>query len=253
VRQISIFDDFDALIGRLVAAAPTFNSIPSWFRGTPAGQQALEEADVSRIGGRRDLVAELDAIAQERRRELAPVNKALPAARKRLAEAEAELRDARKALADLEVRAFGIAGAADRRCEAILADLRVTADPLIVAFVQELRAEWERTRKTSPDRAEYGRENLHGQRPRVNNRESITERLDGLRAAINASEALKLEVLGRPAVVERLRAIHAAIPELRPAESFFPSGHERATLPIASPPEPVNRKAVELTRYGRPK
>ena len=198
-----------------------FNTLPDWFLGTEAGQAAQAEAEDQLKDERHSIVAEIARIRSESDGELKELDRIRDAARAELQEAAKQHREAKAACELAENAPVGIRISRDHQIAALEMQLRLSADPAILEFIETMRDLWQETRRVPFERVEYGPVVLEGTRAAVNNHRSITDRMDSLRSAVLEAEGLKVLVdVDVPAKLDELRA---TIPRIEPAETFIPS------------------------------
>lgn len=193
-------------------------AVPDWMKGTTIGDQVVAEAEELERTARGQLAAELRAVHAEQARRAPELAAAEAKAQARVAAARDALTEARTARAAAQSAAMGASSRWTQRIGALERQLRATADPAIGEFLVELDDMALATRKERFQTAMYGH------RESVTNQPSIVARLEGIREARKAAESLMLEVLDEGAVAERIDAIRAGIPEIRPPEDFVPAG-----------------------------
>lgn len=185
--------------------------LPGWLTRTPTGRKILEEEAAEQTSDREAVIAELEAVGQERAA-------TLPDLREAVQEAEAEAREAWEAYATADEarhRASNALMAATSSLEArrdrLQARLRQMADPRIEAAIAELQELWLLERRTPADITAGPRNHITGQTVNYSNYESVQARVMAIRAAIAELEALKVDPSAD--VPARIAEIRDSIPE----------------------------------------
>jgi predicted nucleic acid-binding Zn-ribbon protein len=208
--------------------------LPAWFARTPAGQQAMIEAETTAAQERRALAAplpELEAELEAAKKRLTPV---IAKARERLAVVEREYEAARQAVVRAEGELASTTSSLDSRMSEIRRSLRAGADTDLIARcraeIMEIRNQvarhageaylaandWERKRQRG--------ELALGASPPVRDADAFQQRIDLAQRAINraldAVEALhwapEFDVSRRFATIRDAleREVRAILPEM---------------------------------------
>jgi hypothetical protein len=139
----------------------------------------------------------------------------------RATDLRSQLAQVRKGLAETAVETFDAeakyaaeSNAREREAQTIEAQLRESADPRLALFIEKLQGEIDALRVQGPTVYQSGPHPLTDARKTFSNYPTLLLRLDALRQAIAAVEAMKLEALDGEAIETRLDALRAALPEI---------------------------------------
>lgn len=190
-------------------------SLPDWFRSTPAGRQAVQEAAAADDVEFRRLGAELAALNAEEEATGKQRAAALRKAEGEFTKAKDAFEGARKRLGDLRAASLGASSQYDSRRTQLQGGMQTIGNELAEAFIRELRAEHAKLRKpdavSSVEVLTTDRTDGLPMRIDVSNSRSVGARLVALVHAIRQAEALRYFVGDTAAEIQKLRASLPAV------------------------------------------
>lgn len=197
---------------------PGLEGVPDWFKRTPAGKTAIKEAEETVATQRATLAKRLAAAIHRRNGDEAKrLGKAQEAAWEGILEARRQL----KAAEQVHTAAyFALAGhtlGCDHEIAKLRAELRVTSDPAIYEFDQELERTLDRMRKGDGIEVVEDRtmRDAYLRPARYSNRASWERCFDAIVAMRHWIE--ELHYSGKADVGDEIAALRASLPQIEPA------------------------------------
>jgi hypothetical protein len=210
------------------------DTFPSWFKETPAGRQAIKEADAADVSEKKSLAAQIAAIESERAETLPGLYAAFEEATEDRIAADEIAKAARRK----EINAFAAhmskSNLLDSRQTQLEARMRQLSDEAVIdRFIGEMRTEHARLHKEVPDWAIVKVTTPSGQQVEVeiSNAASIGARMVAIVRAIRAADQLRFKACDLDFELAQLRAALPAIEK----PSAPPSLVERVVQKILSP------------------
>lgn len=190
--------------------------VPSWFLKTKAGAELISEHENEQSAIRKQLVAELERLTEDRQSKIPAETERIEAARTKHEAATAKAEQARSALQAAIAERSRTNFEYDRQVSQIQNQLRETCDPAIDEFIENMKALGDSERLTPIDVEEQPTWDPRRIQQRfkrtASNHGSIIRRLEAIGAAINAAESLRLS----PAVnvAEELEQLRQGLPAI---------------------------------------
>lgn len=189
--------------------------------GSPSGQALIKKVTAEELAAtlarRQELASQMTKLDREREQEAQRLRADVDTARKKRDKAAAELAAAQQELN----RTTGVASGASHRHghqRALLErELVESASPAIDDFAEEMMRAHDQAMRDGIRTGET--RDWTGRRTHQSNRESVVAFLAATRATREAALALKLEPLDEKALMARLAALRAALPEIAGIEA----------------------------------
>lgn len=194
--------------------APDSSAILGWLADTPAFKRAARDRAATIAAERSALIRDLRALETEAAAETPKLIAAVERITDGRKHAEFALRAVDKRLSTALVAKHNYGVAFGRRHDEIEASLRATASPLIASFVAEMRAAWDKTRRTplTQETATTATKSAATGRPETylkTNAAAVARRLRAIHETIRLAEELALSVADQseiPALLGELAA-----------------------------------------------
>ena len=185
-------------------------------RTDPRSEQALKDHEEARLTDRKRWAAEMEKLTAAHEKALPALHSAAGAAAEKVKAAQKAVEEAQEGWRLAEAARRNAVTRFDSGQRELETKLRETAPAEITRFVKECADEWESIRRQGvtvvPVRRNWRGAMVGGD----SNQVSVNARLQGLRSAQVAAEALKLASLTGDELAKELAALRNGIPEVKP-------------------------------------